>query len=402
MKRKRVILHVGAPKTGSTYLQAFFSRQADSFRAAGVDYPGAESAHVVETGGTAGNVAAMLHRAGLVRQAPGTIAIASLGELWNTGCTLKIVSAARQSACGTVLFSSEGMVLLHREVLVNLYERLSVDCDPEFIMFVRDPYDCFYSAWRQLVKTGRFLGGLEEFVAYHLHGAGGSGHTLGMFKACESFFTTGVRHTLVNYDTFRNDLTGAFFRAAGIDSTLDETSPVRAGKIYNRSLSHSEALLLTIVNNAFAGSYFPTFFRHSLLGRTDYAPSVKHYYNRDIDTAIMAGCGRCIEKINEVVLGGPLRTRPREEPTGAAVIEEQDIAALIEALHAVVERKSRPLPLMQKLKHAVLVALLKNIPRDFDPEAYLFMNKDVAVSGSHPYRHYAHHGRREGRPYRYY
>jgi len=402
MKRKRVLFHLGAPKTGSTYLQAFFSSKAESLRAAGVEYPGAESAHVVGTGETAGNVAAMLHRAGLVRQAPGAIAMASLAELWSAGCTLKLVSAARQSACSTVLFSSEGMSLLHRDVLVDLYARLSVDCDPEFIMFVRDPYDCFYSAWRQLVKTGRFLGGLDDFAAHHLHGSGGSGHTLGMFKACQFFFTTKVRHTLINYDSCRYDLARAFLKAAGIDIPLDAASPAGAEKIYNRSLSHSEALLLTIVNNAFAGSYFPTFFRHCLLKRTDYAPRVTYYYNRDIDAAIIAGCGQCIEKINEVVLGGPLRIRPKEEPTGAAVIEEQDIAALIEALHVVVGQKSRRVPLLQRLKHTVLVALLKKVPGDFDPDAYLFMNKDVAVSGAHPYRHYAKHGCREGRPYRYY
>lgn len=402
MRRKRAILHMGAPKTGSTCLQAFFSLHAGSLREAGVDYPGCESSHVVTSGAAVGNVVSMLHRAGLIRQAPNSIAAAPLGELWTPGCTDYLAAAVRRSACDTVLFSGEGMSLLPQAVMVDLIERLSRDCDPECILFVRDPFDAFYSAWRQLVKTGRFVGALEELAACYLHGRGRPGPRFGMFNACEIFFSAGIRCKIVNYDSCRNDLAGAFLKAAGIEAAVDTSRDDAAETIYNRSLSPSEALLLSMVNTVFEGSHLPAFFRYSLLGRTDYAPPAGTYYNREIDALILDRYRDIIGKINAVIIGDGLRSCLRDVQTGEVRIQAQDMVILIETLRRAIARQARRVPLLQKLKHAVMAGLLRTVPQDFDPEAYLFMNRDVAAAGLNPYVHYARHGCREGRPYRYY
>lgn len=398
MQRKRVLFHIGAPKTGSTFLQVVFSQHAARLRAAGVDYPCAEAENVIVSGSTVGNVVCMLYREGLIRQESGSITTASLSVLWSAACTEKIISAVRQSACDTVLFSSESMSLLPREVIADLYDRLSADCDPEFIMFVRDPYDCVYSSWRQVVKTGQFLGDLEEFVSQYVHTANEPGRNIGMFNACKFFFNTGVKSTLINYDTCRNDLANVFLRAVGIDIAVE----ARLAPFHNRSLSPSESLLLAIANKVFAGSHFPAFVRHKLLERTGYAPRLTHYYNQEIDAEIIKICRECIENINRVVQGEPLRTCLREMPTSEVVIEVQDITVLMEALQFVVAHRSRHVSLLKKLKHVLMMIILKNVPRDFDPDAYRFMNKDVAAAEIDPYLHYARNGYREARPYRYY
>jgi len=402
MQRKRVILHIGAPKTGSTYLQAFFSLHASSLRQAGVDYPCALAESVVASGSAVGNVVTILARAGLLRLASDPAGMPQLWALWTPACTAELVATVNRSACDTVLLSAEGMALLPQEVLEELYEQLATDCDPEFIMFVRDPYDCCYSAWRQRVKNGRFLGSFEEFAAQRVHGGPEPARTLGMFHASQVFFNTNVTYTLINYDGCREALADAFLQAAGIDAAVGHSHSPIAGKTYNRSLSLSEALVLGSVNNVFAGSHFPAFFRRTLLARTNYRPGTAQYYNREIDAMILDTYRMCIEKINAVVRGGPLRTRPRQTPTGQAGIDEQDVDALLQALHVVAEHRSRSIPLLQKLKHVVMVALLKNVPRDFDPDAYQFMHPDVAAAGVNPYLHYARHGCRECRPYRYY
>jgi hypothetical protein len=398
MKRKRVLFHIGAPKTGSTFLQAFFSRNVKNFRQAGVDYPYAEAESIITSGATVGNVIGMLYRGELIRQETGSIRPASLSELWTAACADTIISVVRQSPCDTVLLSSEGISLLPQEEIVDLYERLSVDCDPEFIMFVRDPFDCFYSSWRQMVKTGRFLGGLEEFVSRYMN----TGRNIGMFNACRFLFKPGVRKTLVNYDVCRKDVAGSFLKAVNIEIAVEAEQPVGPKLLHNRSLSPSESLLLTFVNNAFAGTFFPAFVRHRLLERTDYVPRLSHYYNREIDAEILKNCRQCIEDINRVVRGDPLRTFLRDAPTDEAVIEVQDISALIDAMQFVMARRSRRISLLKKIKHLVIVSLMRKVPRDFDPDAYLFMNKDVAASGTDPYLHYARNGCHEARPYRYY
>lgn len=403
MKRKRVILHIGAPKTGSTYLQAFLSRHAGRLRTAGVDYPCAEAESVIRAGASVGNVLRILQLRGCMRQDSGTAKAPPPAALWNASCTLAIVSAVRTSASATVLLSSEVMAYLPSATLEDLHERLSVDCAPEFILFVRDPYDWCYSSWRQRVKNSRFAGTFEDFISEKIRQPHETRFSLEMFRAAEMLFGLNAKYTLINYDTFRNDLGNAFLKGAGIDAAVGQLHNDGMRPIYNRSLSPSEALLLNRVNIIFDGTHFPAFVRHLMLGRVGYVPCSAHYYNRNIDAVILDAYRRgCIENINKVILGDPLRTSVREESTGEAVIEEQDIAILIEALQTVAAQMSRPVPLFKKLLHTVMVTALKNIPRDFDPEAYLLMNKDVAATGINPYLHYARHGLFEGRPYRYY
>ena len=39
MRKKKIIIHIGLPKCGSTSLQAYLARKADDMRVAGYDYP---------------------------------------------------------------------------------------------------------------------------------------------------------------------------------------------------------------------------------------------------------------------------------------------------------------------------------------------------------------------------
>ena len=62
-EKRRVILHTGFHKTGSSALQVFFSSAADELAVAGIDYPCPEPAHSISAGLAVGNLPILILQA---------------------------------------------------------------------------------------------------------------------------------------------------------------------------------------------------------------------------------------------------------------------------------------------------------------------------------------------------
>ncbi|MDA8962749.1 hypothetical protein N9F42_01235 [Pseudomonadales bacterium] len=399
MKRKRVIFHLGAHKTASTYLQSVFSQQAENLKALGIDYPYAEGDEVIDSGACVGNVVKMLFVNNLLFHSEGSITTSSIVKLWTPACTDFIISAIKNSNYSTLLFSSEGMSKLPQSVFEDLYTKLNEFCDPEFIIFVRDPYDYFYSGWGQIVKAIYYPESFSKFIAntvkqYQLKSEG-------LFFNIDIFMTE--KFKIVNYDTYKKDLLAAFFSMANIDLDMEHSKPIQSVTVaQNRSLSPSEAKLQLLINQQFEGGHFPAFLKASLIDRLHYKPAIKKYYNQGIDKLIMEAFNDKITKINTHIIGDSLRMQCRDAGTTQLDIEPQDVNVLINAFKQVVFQKTIKAPFILQLKHWIMCIRLKHVPLEFDPQAYLFLNKDVAKAKVNPYVHYSQNGYCEGRPYRFF
>ena len=401
MDRKRVIFHLGAHKTASTYLQSVFSQQAENLRALDVDYPYAESEEVINSGACVGNVVKMLYANKIIQTKIKSTSPAPFIKLWSPDCTRFLIDVIKASDCHTVLLSSEGMSKFPQAIFDDFYSKLNIFCDPEFIIFVRDPFDYYYSSWAQLAKAHYETKTFDQKIAKVIRQHNSQSEFKGLFFAFDIFST--AKHKIINYDSYKKDLAASFFSIIDIDINLKQSSPNKPKTVsQNRSLSPSEAGLQLLVNRQFQDNQFPAFFRNLLTDRSQCKPTVKSYYNKELDILILDNFEEQIKQVNAHITGDNLRTQCRDTKTTQLVIEVQDIKVLIHAFKQITVQKAITTSLLSQFKHWVKCISLKNVPLDFDPKAYLFLNKDVAAANANPYLHYSQNGYREGRPYRFF
>lgn len=399
MTRKRVIFHMGAPKTGTSFLQSVFSEQVAELRDLGIDYPYAESSIVVRKGSCIGNVMTLLFQSHLIGQKNiNSTKTKGLDALWNDECLEKLVSVANESKSETVLFSSEGFSALHNNKLRRLLNRFNAEFDAEFIFFVRDPYDYIYSAWRQLLKNGQLSLNFESFTKRRI--------TLGEGKPFAMFSTLSVAKDypnikIINYDTYKSSLVNAFFDNIGLDFEYKKKTTTQE-LVHNRSLTPSEAALQLMVNQNFNDSFFPLFVQTRMLEREDFNLQNQDHFSSEADQMIIDYFVRNFLELNSRIIGGPLRTEYKPQQNIHTTIQSNDVAVVLEALRDLSLKREERADLKCTIKHLFKFLIFKRVPYDFDPTAYLELNKDVFLAGMDPYRHYSENGYFEGRPYRYY
>lgn len=400
-KRKRVIFHIGAPKTGTTYLQTLFSRHRDDLRAAGVDYPYAEDPAVIETGACVGNVVRMIFVEGFVTRGTQRGGFPLMSRVLNERVVDLIADVVDKSALDTVLFSCEAMSGIGNDVLLYIRSRLLKRHECEFVLFVRDHYDHFSSAWRQLLKS-RFL--QEDFETYIQRVIDGAGRSRGIFTPLINYAEAGVPLKVLNYDSFRDRLASELMKVLGIPVAKETWAENRSGVIFNRSLSPSEARIQLMVNQRFAGTHFPAFVCRRMLSRVPANGVLEKIYDPVIDARLIEHFGHRIETVNQSIHGQPLRSRIREGAQRPVTdsVSAADLECFLDALSFANEHRFRRRPLLRELMHRWKCLTRPNIPHDFDPDAYLGMHGDVARAKVDPYAHYSRNGHLEGRHYRYF
>ena len=215
---KKLIVHVGHGKTGSSFLQSVFTLNSDRMAQLGIFYPGHDLHSQARRGFiSAGNGAMLLEK-----------------DRFDT-------------ALPTILFSSE---LLYRE-LVQKQEyvaKLSKLYDLEIIIYLRDVIDHRVSQWGQYVKRG---GGYKDLNTYLLTE---EYDVLDLaLKWIELSNEIDFTLTLKNYTKCKNNLAQDFFNDVLKAPSLAENL-ILPGNIVNRSLSHCELEIQRVFNAAFGNS----------------------------------------------------------------------------------------------------------------------------------------------------
>ncbi len=157
--QRRLIIHIGLPKTGSTALQTFFSRNRAPLLADSIDYlPLGEFAE-----GQAGRIAsgngAYLARSMLQKQKPAALA-------WeDKRVSVAFRSAIENSTAKTLLLSSELFTVARMEVWSNILATCKeYDLAICFVAVVRNQSDWLSSSYLQQVKRHQLTAGPEEFI----------------------------------------------------------------------------------------------------------------------------------------------------------------------------------------------------------------------------------------------
>lgn len=399
MPRKKVIFHIGAPKTGTTYLQSFLSQNVSFLNSQGIDYPCAETQATIQAGACVGNLVRLMFLSELFDNRGELSKPFGFKRFWESKCIDKLSEVIEGSEYGTVLFSAEGMSNLDIGDINEIKTRLAIKYDIEIILFLRDSFDYFLSAWKQQFKVGGcqfdFIESLNRRInvdtPHH------------MYASFSNYKNSGMQLKVLNYDTFNSDLVGVFLKEVGIvERNQNATSYTAYSAIENRSLTDSESMLLLKVNQKFQGVQFPMFLTRLLTQRKDINYKQKKYYSREADKLILDRLAEDILEINKVIIGEPLRTTLRNDIEESFLVEEADLDVLMDAFKQVQDERNKKLTLKERIKRTCKSIVFKNVPSDFDPVAYIALNRDVEIAGVDPYQHYSRNGYREGRPYRYY
>ena len=134
--KNKIILHIGHPKTGSSYLQSCFALNRDKLLELGIDYPWHESFSSAQRGNfTSGN---------------GKTFLDALPNLKAKG--------------DKALFSNEG---LFRSLIASpkFFELLkSGNYSFEVVMYTRNLFDHLFSRWAQLVKSRKSIDDINTYL----------------------------------------------------------------------------------------------------------------------------------------------------------------------------------------------------------------------------------------------
>jgi len=145
---RQVVLHVGLPKTGTTYLQEGFVRHREALLGCGVSYPTFGQEHL------AGHHNLALHLRGM------PVVNADYGDLSAEDALRR---ALNEDAHANVLLSSEGFSALGAGGVTTLLRAIE-GCEPRVVVYLRRRSQLIISSWQEAVKHGSPLG-LLEYVA---------------------------------------------------------------------------------------------------------------------------------------------------------------------------------------------------------------------------------------------
>ncbi len=231
MTQRRIVLHAGLPKTGSSALQVAFVRNRDELESAGVHYPLAASDKDAERGRvTTGN-------AGAIRS---FLYLPHVREIDEAAAQ---VDSALQHGSPTTLISSEILYFTRRERLPQLLDHVEErGASLEVAVYVRNIIPWVVSFHSQRIKRHRFVGTLGDFLDEFERELVRIRQRLELFVNVLGPDRVHVMH----FESHRSDLVGTFLaNAVGVRVEGNETP-----ETINRALTAHEVEWMRVVNQS--------------------------------------------------------------------------------------------------------------------------------------------------------
>lgn len=241
----RIVLHIGAPKTGSTYIQRMLQSAPEVIRAQGIYYP--ILPQIAQIAGNAKLLASSMlgHVTPSFRRAFPQIDPRALDPSEIARDLLKGWNPDKE----TLVLSAETFMPDHAE---RLHAMLPQDAEIKVVLFVRRQDLWFESYFNQLTKTGNIQMNMSQFIEDVMQNEAGRyctpdwyaqwRHWVEVFGACEVVF----------FDAVKRDLFGAFLKASDLP-TLTDLPHIAAQQV--SMTNHHLAYLLDIMRDLNADSY---------------------------------------------------------------------------------------------------------------------------------------------------
>lgn len=223
---KKLFLHIGCGKTGSSALQVWLYKNHEAFLSSGVLYPKTGKDIKNDYQITSGN---------------GVKLSRDLLDNKNLDCIFEAFSSGVEN----VLFSSENFQKFGEAELIFLKEKCeAAGIEVHILAFVRDVYDVVFSLYVQAVKRNNYSKSFRDYV---------SGlKKLQQFEVVnlwEKFFPE-IR--VVHYDTYKNNLNAPFLSWIGVDSNK---IPEMSKNKVNRTLTLAETEFQRNVNQLYSKKF---------------------------------------------------------------------------------------------------------------------------------------------------
>jgi hypothetical protein len=377
--RKRIIVHIGLPKTGSSALQALLSRNAEALERIGISYPNPENAQSEVHSGNLMYV--MLNMATVDR------VIHAKPELLRAYLVQVANAAIDASACQTVLLSGEFFSNWKSSEIVEWFKHLDSRHSVTIIAFVRDIYDRTVSAWKQGIKTSSTSADFGAFVKSRvLNRKDTALHNVAMLA--DSAFDL----RLINYDYHKGELFDALLReigvqAGGVDLYRGEN------RLFNPSISYRQAKIISLVSQSASLSKLSALLLNQFKTSVDLR---KDPVFSEIDQSLLDYFSSELHLLNRLLPEGEkLRVvpKPADFHNESCMFAAVDLSQLFESFEKLLAKSSASTASIPHQKS-------HELPTDFDAEEYLLLNPDVAEAGMDPIYHYLNHGRFEFRSYK--
>lgn len=224
---KKIFLHIGCGKTGSSALQLWLNNNAKELNSGGVYYPLFGSGKLDEYVITSGNGIHFMD----------SISKSNVREL--------LVNVIKEAGGRDILFSSEQFQSLGETDLQQLKDLFTdLDLDPVVIAYVRDVYDIIYSSYLQLVKRHLYTQTFREFAL-----ARRDAQQFKVVRRWSSVFNT---MKVMHYDSEKESLDISFCSALGVARGRIPAMPKMK---VNRSLTLEETELLRLINHEYVTQF---------------------------------------------------------------------------------------------------------------------------------------------------
>jgi hypothetical protein len=223
---RKILLHVGPHKTGSSYLQACFSHHIAALRSRGIALPA---------------------RWDLAPGNPSHTGLVTALQNDDVDGAKEVVEAALAGRCDTLLVSAEDLSVLPVEALQRLPPVLGT-AEVVIIFYIRRWTDLLPSVWQELIKQGQSMS-MPEYFSWHIRNPEGSRELnmeLKLANLIEVFGQDSVR--LVSFSTLGDAETDIFGHFARHFLGWWRAEPPPGAPRYNASRGVKEIELLRQLN----------------------------------------------------------------------------------------------------------------------------------------------------------
>jgi len=223
---RKIYLHIGCGKTGSSALQLWLNNNAKAFAKAGIHYPLFGSPWLDDYAITSGNGVEVVNAI-------------------NRGDIGVLLKAIRDEANGDILISSETFQNIADDDLYRLRDLCAeLGLSPVIVAYIRDVYDMLYSSYLQLIKRHLYSQSFREYAL--------TMQDLQQFNVVNKWSAVFEQVRVIHYDSVKDSLDNSFCDAIGIDpGRIPRMSKMKV----NRSMTLEEAELLRHINRAYVNNF---------------------------------------------------------------------------------------------------------------------------------------------------
>jgi hypothetical protein len=379
---RRLVLHIGAHKTGTSAIQRFLASNIENLRLIGLDYLNAEPPR---------------------------------GDLHTTGNGQPIFlyferAEAEPKKLESLIngyFDTQRTAIVSSELLSSIaapgWQHIIDACQaqnitPSVIYYVRNVYPFYISTYNQLVKHNGVTESFEVFVEQN-----------SVFNCADrlTFITDLIGADCLNvahYESEQKNICEHFFSLIS-PATNKSNFELHTGRV-NRSLDEAELRLMRIANR-YPKAHFPGELPNILISsdpnrcsEKPSRPEILQLLTRRHIQDVSQINARYFGGRQMLQIAGAVPTTLEDTTMATAPAEklfEWAMARLDSARH---ENFQQFLDEARALAASSRKVIHQDLPPDFDPAAYLLANPDLFMARVNPYEHFLNHGHSEGRSWR--